>query len=36
VSDVPKNDRGKVDRRALMAREGEVKTLRTGETPKGS
>ena len=34
VDDVPKNDRGKVDRRALMAREGEVTTLRTGETPK--
>jgi benzoate-CoA ligase family protein len=31
VSDVPKNDRGKVDRRALRAREEEVRTLRTGQ-----
>ena len=31
VHDVPKNDRGKVDRRALRAREEEVRTLRTGE-----
>jgi benzoate-CoA ligase family protein len=34
VSDVPKNDRGKVDRRALKIREEEVATLRTGEEPK--
>ncbi len=30
VTDVPKNDRGKVDRRALRAREEEVRTLRDG------
>ncbi len=31
VTDVPKNDRGKVDRRALRAREEVVRTLRSGE-----
>jgi acyl-coenzyme A synthetase/AMP-(fatty) acid ligase len=35
VNDVPKNDRGKVDRRALRAREEEARTLRTGELGGG-
>jgi acyl-coenzyme A synthetase/AMP-(fatty) acid ligase len=34
VSDVPKNDRGKVDRRALRAMDEQAKTLRTGEGAK--
>jgi benzoate-CoA ligase family protein len=36
VSDVPKNDRGKVDRRALRTLEEEARTLRTGEVRKGT
>jgi acyl-coenzyme A synthetase/AMP-(fatty) acid ligase len=36
VNDVPKNDRGKVDRRALRAREEEARTLRTGEAGRTS
>jgi benzoate-CoA ligase family protein len=34
VDDVPKNDRGKVDRKALRAREQEQAVLRSGVTPK--
>ncbi|MGO8996866.1 MAG: benzoate-CoA ligase family protein [Polyangiaceae bacterium] len=34
VTDVPKNDRGKVDRKALRAREDEARTLRSGQVPK--
>jgi benzoate-CoA ligase family protein len=34
VSDVPKNDRGKVDRRALRALDEEARTLRTGTAPR--
>jgi benzoate-CoA ligase family protein len=36
VSDVPKNDRGKVDRRALRALDEEARTLRTGAGPRRS
>jgi acyl-coenzyme A synthetase/AMP-(fatty) acid ligase len=35
VDDVPKNDRGKVDRKALRAREEEQRVLRSGVTYKG-
>jgi benzoate-CoA ligase family protein len=34
VDDVPKNDRGKVDRKALRAREEEQRVLRSGVTTK--
>ena len=34
VDDVPKNDRGKVDRKALRAREEEQRVLRSGVTPR--
>jgi acyl-coenzyme A synthetase/AMP-(fatty) acid ligase len=34
VDDVPKNDRGKVDRKALRAREQEQAVLRSGVTAK--